>query len=155
MRASDTVDSWFITMGQFTGTDPDNNKSYDEPDIRVSESDDGSETAATIVGEATDLNCWLWHRPTLKDVERSGDARSSERFRDHHRPWDRLSTASPNAKRHDVSVAEQADNTDCTVVVLVPHRDSRAMLWCAPSPTRPESFAQSADGGRQTRAKHW
>ena len=73
-RAVDTDDSWLVTLGQFTGTDPDTETSYDEPDIRVADMDSGTDAAATIVGLAADMNCWLWHRPTAKDVERSGDA---------------------------------------------------------------------------------
>ncbi len=74
LRTSDTDDSWLVTMGQFTGTDPESSTSYDEPDIRVSDKDAGTEAAATIVGQAADLNSWLWHRPTSGDIVRTGDA---------------------------------------------------------------------------------
>lgn len=73
LLATDTGDSWFVTLGQFTGTDPDDNTTYDEPDIHAAETDPGSETAATVKGSAADLNCWLWHRSTVGSVDRSGD----------------------------------------------------------------------------------
>jgi uncharacterized protein (TIGR03083 family) len=71
---TDTGDSWLLTLGRFGGVDPDDNTSYeDEPDLRVAESDSGERSAATLSGKAADLNCWLWHRPALQPVERSGD----------------------------------------------------------------------------------
>lgn len=73
IRATDTGDSWLVTLGRFAGTDPDDDKTYDEPDIGVADTDPGSETAATLTGTAADLNCWLWHRDALGPVDRSGD----------------------------------------------------------------------------------
>jgi uncharacterized protein (TIGR03083 family) len=73
LMATDTGDSWFVTLGQFTGTDPDDNKTYDEPDIQVAETDPGDEAAATVRGSAADLDCWLWHRPTVEALGRSGN----------------------------------------------------------------------------------
>jgi uncharacterized protein (TIGR03083 family) len=72
IEATDTGDSWLVTLGRFTGTDPDGT-SYDEPDIHASDSDPGGETAALISGSAADLDCWLWHRPPAGQIERSGD----------------------------------------------------------------------------------
>jgi uncharacterized protein (TIGR03083 family) len=74
IRASDTGDSWFVELGQFRGTDPADQKSYDEPGIRAASADPGTTTAATVSGTAADLDCWLWHRPPLAGIERSGDA---------------------------------------------------------------------------------
>ena len=34
---------------------------------------DGGAAAATIGGSAADLDCWLWHRPPVGQVERAGD----------------------------------------------------------------------------------
>jgi uncharacterized protein (TIGR03083 family) len=73
LLATDTGDSWFVTLGQFTGTDPDDNKSYDEPDIQAAETDLGDEASATIRGTAADLDCWLWHRPVVEPVDTAGD----------------------------------------------------------------------------------
>ena len=51
---------------------------HDEPDLAVvaaegSESETAKPAAATVHGAAADLNCWLWHRPPLNQVERPGD----------------------------------------------------------------------------------
>lgn len=73
IRATDTGDSWFVTLGRFTGTDPGDQTRRDEPDIEVAGSDPGTEAAATINGNAADLDCWLWHRPPAGPVDRSGD----------------------------------------------------------------------------------
>ena len=72
VHAEDTGDSWFVTLGRFTGTDPGNQKTYDEPSIRVS-GGPGEGEAARVTGNAADLDCWLWQRPPLRQVERSGD----------------------------------------------------------------------------------
>jgi uncharacterized protein (TIGR03083 family) len=72
IHATDTGHTWHLELGRFTGTDPDAN-SYDEPDIHTSATDDGQPTAADVSGTAADLDCWLWHRPPLGDIERTGD----------------------------------------------------------------------------------
>jgi uncharacterized protein (TIGR03083 family) len=77
VQTTDTDRSWLVTLGQFTGTDPDGT-AHDEPDLAVAASDgDASDTgepaAATVRGTAADLDCWLWHRPAVGQVERSGD----------------------------------------------------------------------------------
>jgi uncharacterized protein (TIGR03083 family) len=73
ISASDTGDSWFVTLGHFTGTDPDDQRSYDEASIHVADADSGGSPAATITGTAADLDCWLWNRPERQTVGRSGD----------------------------------------------------------------------------------
>lgn len=72
LRATDTGDSWLVTLARFTGTGPEG-KSHDEPDIHVAESDPGGPARAEITGTAADLDCWLWHRPSFGSVEQSGD----------------------------------------------------------------------------------
>jgi uncharacterized protein (TIGR03083 family) len=72
IAAADTGDSWFVTLGQFTGTDPDDQKSYDERSLLVPVADPGTGTAATFTGSAADLDCWLWHRPPAGTIDRSG-----------------------------------------------------------------------------------
>jgi len=74
LLATDTGDSWVVALGRFTGVDPDDQTSYDEPDIGVADVDGGEPAAATVSGTAADLDCWLWHRPTIEHVERSGEA---------------------------------------------------------------------------------
>jgi uncharacterized protein (TIGR03083 family) len=73
LRATDTGDSWLVTMARFTGTDPGSGTSYDEPDIHIAEAGSGEDARAEVSGGAGDLDCWLWHRDPLGPVERSGD----------------------------------------------------------------------------------
>lgn len=72
IRATDTGHSWLVTLARFTGTDPAEGKSYDEPDIHVAATDSGEPAGAEISGAAADLDCWLWHRETPGAVHRSG-----------------------------------------------------------------------------------
>jgi uncharacterized protein (TIGR03083 family) len=69
--ATDTGGTWLVRLGRFTGTD-DDGTSYDEPDLHPDDSDPGVPAVATITGTAADLDCWLWHRPPLGPIERSG-----------------------------------------------------------------------------------
>jgi uncharacterized protein (TIGR03083 family) len=73
VRATDTAASWLLTLGRFVGTDPDDGVTHDGPDLRVAATDPGGPAAAELTGSAADLDCWLWHRPTVGDVERTGD----------------------------------------------------------------------------------
>jgi hypothetical protein len=73
LRAADTGDSWFVTLGQFTGTDPADGTDCDEPDLHAADSDPGTQAAAEVTGTAADLDCWLWHRPAIAAVEKTGD----------------------------------------------------------------------------------
>ena len=79
IRSSDTDRSWLVTLGRFTGTDPEGTV-RDEPDIVVADTDPGDQAAATVTGTAADLDCWLWGRPTVGTVERSGDDQVQTRF---------------------------------------------------------------------------
>lgn len=79
LRATDTGDSWLVTLGRFTGTGPDGT-SYDEPDIHADDTDPGADAAAEVSGGAADLDCWLWHRPPVGALERSGDQQVVSRF---------------------------------------------------------------------------
>ncbi len=75
LATTDTGHSWVARLGRFTGTSPDGDASYeDEPDMRIAETDDGGPVAGEVRGTAADLNCWLWNRPALGSIERSGDA---------------------------------------------------------------------------------
>jgi uncharacterized protein (TIGR03083 family) len=73
VRATDTGDSWLLTLGRFTGTDPDDGNAIDESDLRVAATDPGGPAAAELAGSAADLDLCLWHRPTVGEVARSGD----------------------------------------------------------------------------------
>ena len=72
VTATDTGHSWLVTLGRFSGTDPEGT-AHDEPDIAVADSDSGEDVAAGVGGTAADLDCWLWGRPTTGPLERSGD----------------------------------------------------------------------------------
>jgi uncharacterized protein (TIGR03083 family) len=74
IAAADTGDRWMINIGHFSGTDPDDGRAYDRQGIQVTDAGPGAEPAATISGDAGDLDCWLWGRSPLGAVERSGDA---------------------------------------------------------------------------------
>jgi hypothetical protein len=84
VRTTDTDRSWLLTLGQLTGTD-DDGTTHDEPDLRVAESDTGgpdigATAAAAVSGAAADLDCWLWHRPPVAEIERAGDPQVLQRF---------------------------------------------------------------------------
>jgi uncharacterized protein (TIGR03083 family) len=77
VQTTDTHWSWLVTLGQFTGTDA-YGTAYDEPSLAVAASDHDTSgnsrpAAATVRGAAADLDCWLWHRPPMGPIERSGD----------------------------------------------------------------------------------
>ncbi len=72
VATADTGHTWVLTLGGFVGTDPDNGKELDVPDLRVAATDEGAAVAAEIRGSAEDLNCWLWRRPTIGTLERTG-----------------------------------------------------------------------------------
>jgi len=74
VQATDTGDSWLLTFGRFTGTDPSDQRTYDEAGIHAAAKDEGGAAAATISGSAADLDCWLWGRPTLAPLDRSGES---------------------------------------------------------------------------------
>jgi uncharacterized protein (TIGR03083 family) len=71
IRATDTGDTWLITLGRFTGTDPEGTW-YEETDFHVADSDSGEPASALIGGSAADLDCWLWHRPPVSAIDQSG-----------------------------------------------------------------------------------
>jgi uncharacterized protein (TIGR03083 family) len=74
VETTDTGRSWVLTLGRFEGTEPHSGKTYaDEPDMRIAATDDGAPTAATVRGAAADLDCWLWIREPLGQVEQTGD----------------------------------------------------------------------------------
>ncbi len=73
LRAVDTGHSWFLALGRFSGTDPDDGKAYDRPGIKAAPADAGQPAAATVSASAADLDCWLWRRPAVGPVDRSGD----------------------------------------------------------------------------------
>lgn len=81
ISTSDTGQSWLMSLGRFTGTDPAG-ASHDEPDIVVADEDSSEETAVTVNGTAADLDCWLWGRPPVGSLDRSGDEQIQARFQE-------------------------------------------------------------------------
>ncbi|HEX3590980.1 MAG TPA: maleylpyruvate isomerase family mycothiol-dependent enzyme [Pseudonocardiaceae bacterium] len=73
LRAADTGDTWFLTLGRFAGTAPDGGRSYDDPDFEVASADPGGDAAAELSATVADLDRWLWHRPAEGEVRRAGD----------------------------------------------------------------------------------
>lgn len=61
VRLTDTGDVLRVALARFTGTDPDDGATYDEPDLALVD-DDGTAPLATVSGTAGDLDTWLWHR---------------------------------------------------------------------------------------------
>jgi uncharacterized protein (TIGR03083 family) len=72
IETSDTGAGWTVTLGRFTGTDPDSGETYDEVLLDVDDSDETG-VDATVRGTAADLDCWLWGRLAAEHVERKGD----------------------------------------------------------------------------------
>lgn len=80
LRASDTGRSWLATLGTFDGTSPSGTVYVDEPHVEVVDADGSTAAAAAVEGTAADLDCWLWGRPTVGAVHRSGDGEVLARF---------------------------------------------------------------------------
>jgi uncharacterized protein (TIGR03083 family) len=72
LRCGDTGDSWLVHPAAFSGTSPRGNIYESEPTIEVEGTDDRRPATATVEGAAADLDCWLWGRPTIGEVERDG-----------------------------------------------------------------------------------
>jgi uncharacterized protein (TIGR03083 family) len=84
IHATDTDRSWLVTLGHFVGTAPDGT-AHDGADLTVAGSDGGTSdtsgsASATVRGAGADLDCWLWHRPPMGRIERSGDPQVLERL---------------------------------------------------------------------------
>ena len=84
VETTDTDDSWLVTLGRLTGI-ADDGTAHDDLYLTVAEtkdgaSDTGEPAAATLSGAAADLDCSLWNRPPVGQVERTGDPLVHERF---------------------------------------------------------------------------
>lgn len=82
LRCTDTGDSWLVHPAAFSGTSPRGNTYESEPTIEVEGTDDGRPAAATVEGAAADLDCWLWGRPTIGEVERDGSEQALARLQE-------------------------------------------------------------------------
>jgi uncharacterized protein (TIGR03083 family) len=69
-----------VSLGRFTGTDPDDGTVYDEEDISVSAADLSVPPAGVVSGTADDLDAWLWHRRDDSGLVVEGDRAVLGRF---------------------------------------------------------------------------
>jgi hypothetical protein len=73
VRMTDTGTDLLVALGKFSGTDPEDGRTYEDEDD-LSLVDSGAEPIATITGSAADLDTWLWKRdPTLSPGWHEGD----------------------------------------------------------------------------------
>jgi uncharacterized protein (TIGR03083 family) len=72
VATTDTGHSWHVTLARYAGTDEDGHEQSGST-LLVAPADAGLPTAAAVSAAAADLDCWLWGRPALGDVELSGD----------------------------------------------------------------------------------
>jgi uncharacterized protein (TIGR03083 family) len=71
-EATDTGDSWSVTIGRFVGREPGEEGAPAAVACLDWVSDDIAPTAQ-VRGTAADLDCWLWRRPPAGDVITTGD----------------------------------------------------------------------------------
>ncbi len=64
--------SLWVSLGRFTGTDPDDGVARDEADLSVVE-DPGVEPAAVLSATAAAMDAWIWDRSPASEVEMTGD----------------------------------------------------------------------------------
>jgi uncharacterized protein (TIGR03083 family) len=74
LRCTDTGDSWLVSLARYTGADQEG-VPESGPTLVVAPADHDLPTAATVSAGAGDLDCWLWGRPPLGDVELAGEVR--------------------------------------------------------------------------------
>lgn len=72
VASTDTGDSWHLTLARYAGTDEEGHEQTG-PTLLVAPGDPELPTAAAVSAAAADLDCWLWGRPALGDIELSGD----------------------------------------------------------------------------------
>ncbi|SDS06175.1 TIGR03083 family protein [Friedmanniella luteola] len=72
LHSTDTDDRWLVTLARYTGAVQEGVPGSG-PTLFIAPEDHGLPTAATVAAAAGDLDCWLWGRPPLGDVELAGD----------------------------------------------------------------------------------
>jgi uncharacterized protein (TIGR03083 family) len=78
---TDTGDRVWVQLGRFVGTDPRDDKHYDDNDIHVV-ADPGTEADAVVAGPAASLDAWLWRRGDDAEIEVHGDRAVYDHFRE-------------------------------------------------------------------------
>ena len=81
LRCTDTGHSWLVSLARFDGTDEHGSPSSG-PTLVTAAQDHDLPTAATVAAAAGDLDCWLWGRPPLGEVNLAGDVRVLGRLRE-------------------------------------------------------------------------
>jgi uncharacterized protein (TIGR03083 family) len=77
---TDRDESVWAENGRFTGTDPDDDTTYDEDDIAKVEPRD-TEPDAVVTGPAAALDAWLWRRGSDELITVTGDEAVVAHFR--------------------------------------------------------------------------
>ena len=72
-RATDTEQEWVVAIGRFTGTPPWGGEPVTDYRFQCA-ADSTGPAGVTISAKATDLDLWLWGRPTSEQVETDGNA---------------------------------------------------------------------------------
>ena len=76
-----TGEQILVRLGRFSGTDPEDGKTYqDEDDLSVVP-DDGTEPDVVVTGHAAALDAWLWRRRDDSGITVAGDEGVYTRFR--------------------------------------------------------------------------
>ena len=68
--ATDADRRWVLQLGRETGTVPDSGAAIDDPNFRPAAD---ATAVATISGTVSDLDLWLWNRPTNGKLVGTGD----------------------------------------------------------------------------------
>jgi uncharacterized protein (TIGR03083 family) len=76
---ADAGESVWVRLGRFTGTDPDDQKSYDEEDLNVVD-EPGRDPDVVVSGPAGPMDAWLWHRGDDSAISVTGDRAVYDRF---------------------------------------------------------------------------
>lgn len=77
---TDRGESVWVEIGRLTGTDPEDQKAYDEDDIAKVAPRDG-DPDAVVAGPAAALDAWLWRRADETGITTSGDEAVLAHFR--------------------------------------------------------------------------
>jgi uncharacterized protein (TIGR03083 family) len=71
LATTDTGARWLVQVGSWSGTSPNTQRTYtDEPMLVLV---DAGQPSFEITGTARDLDAWMWNRPTLSEVRRTGE----------------------------------------------------------------------------------
>jgi uncharacterized protein (TIGR03083 family) len=71
LATTDTGASWLVQVGHWSGTSPNTQRGYTDETMLVLV--DAGEPSFEISGTAGDLDAWIWNRPTLGEILRTGD----------------------------------------------------------------------------------